>query len=351
MYLHTARHGEEVSKTTHTTPKMVVLSALVFVFLGLTAASARLQRSELHSGYQEEPLKQANGFQYGVQMDAGSSGTRVYVYKWAERVFHTVPPTLTQIAGDPLYNHKQEPGISTFAENPSGAGPSIQGLLDSAQAALKKEGIDDVSGVPVFLGATAGMRMLAPAQVTAIFHSVRSTVANSKFMYNADYIRVLSGEEEGVFGWLAANWLLGTFKGPSDKTYGALDLGGASTQTTFHPEEAILADFFPLDVARTSHQLYTHSYLYFGNDESRFRMLDSLVNESSSTAINPCYPEGYSMNGSTVSPDHPGVSFKGSSDWQDCMAQTKKLITDLQPNDEKDCIHSSHSECTFAGAQ
>ena len=79
-------------------------------------------------------------------------------------------------------------------------------------------------------------------------------------------------------------------------------------------------------------------------------MLDSLVNESSSTAINPCYPEGYSISGSTVSPDHPGVSFKGSSDWQDCMAQTKKLITDLQPNDEKDCIHSSHSECTFAGA-
>ena len=327
-----------------------MLPLLVFV-LGLAAANARLQRSELHAGYQE-PLKQANGFQYGVQMDAGSSHTTVYVYKWKERVFDTVPPSLTQIEGDPLFHDNQEPGISDFAENPSGAGPSIQGLLDSAQAALKKDGIDDVSGVPVFLGATAGMRMLPPAQVTAILHSVRSTVATSKFMYEADFIRVLSGEEEGVFGWLAANWLQGTFQGPSDKTYGALDLGGASTQTTFHPDEAILADFFPLDVARTSHQLYTHSYLYYGNDQARFRMLDSLVNESTPLApvTNPCYPKGFSQKGGTVSPGHPDVSFTGSSDWQGCMAQTKKLITDLQPADEKDCMQSSHSECTFAGA-
>ena len=298
----------------------------------------------------QTPSVQDNGFQYGIYLDAGSTGTRIYIYKWDKRDFDSVPPVLTQIVGNTLLNEKLTPGISSFAANPAGAVSNIKILLDAGIDKLKTEGITDHSTVPVFLGATAGMRMLDPHQVTAILKNIQATVKASGFMYNAEWIRVLSGEQEGVFGWISANWMLHTFNGPSDKTFGALDLGGASTQVTFHPDEAILDGFFPLEVATTCHQLYTHSYLYYGNDQARYRVLDGLVDTPSlakNVTTNPCFPTGYSSKG--ISPEHPDVIYVGSSNWEGCMAETKKLITDFQTTDKKDCLHSSHIDCTFTG--
>ena len=44
------------------------------------------------------------------------------------------------------------------------------------------------------------------------------------------FFRVISGEEEGVFGWITANHLAQTLLGTTAVSYGTLDLGGASTQ-------------------------------------------------------------------------------------------------------------------------
>ena len=153
--------------------------------------------------------------------------------------------------------------------------------------------------------------------------------------------RVLSGEEEGVFGWVAANSLLGQLNEESVKTIGALDLGGASTQATFHPEEEILAGFFPLTIAQTEHRLYTHSYLYYGADQARFRMYDDLVaaSPSKTTVTNPCFPTGYEG-------EYNGAVLVGSSDWSACLAAASKLITDFQ---KQQCLHSNHERCSFDG--
>ena len=314
-----------------------------------------------------QPQAHSNGFSYGIQMDAGSSGTRLYVYKWDARVFTSIPPTITQVTTETSWNKKQRPGISSCANNPSDAGASIQPLLTFAiDTILKGEGVTDLSQVPVFLGATAGMRILPPSSVNAILKSVQSTIQKAGFMYNAEWIRVLSGEEEGAYGWIAANSLLGTLSGDSTNTVGALDLGGASTQSTFHPIESILADFFPLEIADISHQLYTHSYLYYGADQARYRMYDNLVSAGEAhaaqaaatgmkdpvtTVTNPCFPLGYS---SRSDPNHPSIVFQGSSDWSSCLAAATKLIQDYQPlmpssPNGVQCLHSDHERCTFNG--
>ena len=314
----------------------------------LTAATAFTSTPSVHS----------NGFQYGIQMDAGSSGTRLYVYKWNARIFKELPPSLTQVMTEESWSKKQNPGISTFGTNPTGAGASIQPLLDFAiDVVLKSEGVTDVSTVPVFLGATAGLRMLAPSTVTAILTSVQSTVKNAGFMYKKEWIRVLSGEEEGAFGWVAANSLLGTLtSNDTSTTVGALDLGGASTQSTFHPSESILAGLFPLSIANVSHSLYTHSYLYYGADQARYSMYLDLIQAASKTpgtdtgkiVINPCFPTGYE---STSDVNNPTIVFKGSSDWNACLAAATKLITDYQPltpssSKSVECLHSDHERCT-----
>ena len=255
---------------------------------------------------------------------------------------------------------KTTPGISSYASHPTEAGTSIQPLLNFAiETVLHAEGVTDLSGVPVFLGATAGMRMLPPATITSILSSIQTTVQAAGFMYNPEWIRVLSGEEEGTFGWVAANSLLGTLTNSSTETVGALDLGGASTQVTFHPDESILAGFFDLNIASSQHRLYTHSYLYYGADQARLRLFADLIAAAAAAAgsangaavVNPCFPTGYTAAADST---HPTVLFTGSSDWEACLAAATKLITDYQPLTPSSpagvqCLHSDHQRCTFNG--
>ena len=56
----------------------------------------------------------------------------------------------------------------------------------------------------------------------------------NKFLYKKGYTTVISGEDEAVYDWVTVNFLKGAFSGKSKaKTYGALDMGGASHQNAF----------------------------------------------------------------------------------------------------------------------
>ena len=111
------------------------------------------------------------------------------------------------------------------------------------------------------------MRVIPVETAEAIMTSVRASFASSGFRFDSDdWARIISGEEEGGYGWLAANWLAGTLNGDGEKaltnTIGALDLGGASTQISFRPtSESILASYFLVSVNDLSAGIYTHSYL------------------------------------------------------------------------------------------
>lgn len=95
-----------------------------------------------------------------------------------------------------------------------------------------------------------------------------------------------SGDEEGSFGWLTANYLLGTFDiSPGDTpkpSIGALDLGGASTQITFQPSSDILAGYFPIYLGlkeEVQYDLYSHSFLRFGQDQARLRTYQKAIDD------------------------------------------------------------------------
>jgi len=68
-------------------------------------------------------------WQYGVVIDAGSSGSRVHVYKWLKASKALSRGTPASLSSLPVletkkkWTHKIHPGISTFAETPSLVGP------------------------------------------------------------------------------------------------------------------------------------------------------------------------------------------------------------------------------------
>lgn len=275
---------------------------------------------------------------FAVQIDAGSTGSRVFIYAWERResvfsagsIEHSMT-TPTQVD----WSIQTKPGLSKFG-TAAAAGASLVPLLDFAKERLGKAGCPAIASVPLFLGATAGMRVLHPDDVTAILNSVRRTVRAAGFLLRRDEdVRVLSGEEEGVFGWIAVNWLSKTYAADtSTGSLGALDLGGASTQITFRPTESILDGYFPLTINDRTTDLYTHSYLYYGRDEALELQAAALLLAGKHS--NPCFPVG--ANDTSV------YRLPGSADSAACAQSVDTLIDVSVP-----CMHADRTRCSFLG--
>ena len=79
-------------------------------------------------------------------------------------------------------------------------------LLDFARAIVPAE---QQRHAVLLLRATAGMRLVPPAAAQRIYDSLYDAVrTHGAFSPTRTLFGTLSGEDEGVFGWLAVNQLL-----------------------------------------------------------------------------------------------------------------------------------------------
>ncbi|XP_070312350.1 ectonucleoside triphosphate diphosphohydrolase 2 isoform X3 [Odocoileus virginianus] len=198
--------------------------------------------------------------------------------------------------------HTPGGGISSYADNPSGAGQSLVECLNQALRDVPKE---RHVGTPLYLGATAGMRLLnltSPEASANVLAAVTQTLTQYPFDFRG--ARILSGQDEGVFGWVTTNYLLenfikygwvGRWFRPRKGTLGAMDLGGASTQITFEtasPAEDP-ANEVQLRLYGQRYRVYTHSFLCYGRDQVLRTLLASAVQ---TRGPHPCWPQGYSAH-------------------------------------------------------
>lgn len=239
-------------------------------------------------------------FSYLAMIDAGSSGCRAHVYRYGK---------LGTITG-PLYilpqhvSKKIKPGLSSFAKNPHDAGPSLQQLVD-----FVKEQVPEAfqATTPIWLKATAGLRMVASNERDAILSSVRQFLGNkehSPFIFRSSYASVISGSEEGGFGWIAYNYLKKII-GPKATAlgtapYAVVEMGGASTQVTQvarTPEEvAQIPNNYRFDFTIEGEKfvLYTHSYLGFGAEAARESLNKYFIANTKHHDISPIAEPGSS---------------------------------------------------------
>ena len=185
----------------------------------------------------------------------------------------------------------------------------LKPLLNFAETILHEKN-ESFSEFPIFLKATAGMRILDPADRTRVINACRDVLGNktySHFKFEKEYARVISGEEEAIYGWAGANFVLGSLLKSSEGSgtvinpqphHGTVELGGASSQITFYqPNEDVMSNLFKLQIGQGKHwNLYAHSFLYFGINEAWNRM-GALIStgesaEIESTVHNPCLPGG-----------------------------------------------------------
>jgi len=249
-----------------------------------------------------------DAFSYLAMIDAGSSGCRAHVYRYGK---------LGTISG-PLYilpqhdSKKVKPGLSSFASHPQDAGASLEGLIDFMKQQVPEA---DWPVTPIWLKATAGLRMLPAEQSEAVLESIRSYLGDktkSPFLFRPAWARIIPGNEEGGFGWIAYNYLkriIGPKRSPysTETPYAVVEMGGASAQVSQVAPSAAAAQLIPpqyrftFTIEKETYQLYTHSYLGFGGEQGRMHLNKYLIDMSTHSGAalaaamiqDPCLNPGY----------------------------------------------------------
>ncbi|NWI17455.1 ENTP3 diphosphohydrolase, partial [Crypturellus soui] len=299
------------------------------------------------------------GLKYGIVLDAGSSRTTIYVYEWpAEKENDT--GVVSQIFKCSV----EGPGISSYENNPGALAKPFDDCLNKVKERIPVHLHKNTSA---YLGATAGMRLLRLQNETAaseVLASIQSYFRAQPFEFRG--AQIITGPEEGVYGWITANYLMGNFlernlwrtwvRPYREETMGALDLGGASTQISFIPEHFQHYSNSTLQVKLYGYEynVYTHSFQCYGRDEAEKRLLALLLHKSraSSNVDNPCYPQNYetaftmkSFFGSLCTQSlRPGnydpnqlVKFRGTGDPALCQELVSLLFNVTACRDREEC--------------
>jgi guanosine-diphosphatase len=226
--------------------------------------------------------------QYVLMIDAGSTGSRIHVYK-----FNNCGPVPELENEEFKMTEKSVGGLSKYADDPIAAAKTLDPLMAVAMENVPEK----LKGCsPVAVKATAGLRKIGPQKSDAILKQVREHLEKDyPFPVVSDQkggVAVMDGADEGVYAWITTNYLLGKIGGP-DKTETAavFDLGGGSTQIVFQPtfkagkaggmpEKLAEGDHkFSLDFGGQKFELYQHSHLGYGLMEARNAIHRLLVND------------------------------------------------------------------------
>ncbi|KAI1277974.1 Ectonucleoside triphosphate diphosphohydrolase 7 [Halotydeus destructor] len=238
----------------------VRLFLLVGILLFIIVFTARTLNSRNIDVYNEMSNVEFNDnivdikdyLRYAVLIDAGSSGSRVHIYTW--------PPhsgdkrQLLKIRYLKDENGKDvakriNPGLSSCSKEPSSSSEYIRPLIDFAARSVPSSKHHET---PLFILATAGMRLLDKSTQEAILDNLRRDIPkNHSFHFPPNHAQVITGKEEGIYSWITVNYLMGRFDHSVNaeqpvainlnnspittrqRTIGMLEMGGASVQIAF----------------------------------------------------------------------------------------------------------------------
>lgn len=244
---------------------------------------------------------------WGIIFDAGSTGSRVHIYRFRlddalpapqleDEIFVEVKPGLSAFVPQGVGHDANSRNIGAGA--PLGMGPdaAAESLRPLMELCVEQIPASAHKNTPISLRATAGLRLLGTEASEAILASIRVLFASYPFPFAHADVEVMGGSEEGVFAWLTVNYLTGMLReqkasrddpkhanGPAPRdhppTAAILDLGGASTQIVFEPDfdswsalqPAQQSNLYTLPYGENKYFLYETSYLGYGLMEARRR--------------------------------------------------------------------------------
>jgi len=271
-------------------------------------------------------------------------------------------------------------GISSLAENLDDIPAYLAPLLNHAQTHIPPS---LHSETPLFLLATAGMRLLSPEHQAALLQATCQYLKHhSSFRIDdpspigpcGSSVRIISGEEEGLFGWISVNYLMDGFGSSSSdrSTYGFLDMGGASTQIAFEPspeEQEKTRNLMDVRLRfmngnEITHKIFVTTWLGYGTNQARERYVGQAIKQhersrpgpsiedpppSADVIEDPCLPSGLALAESPVYAE-PSTSHErkthtllGAGSLEHCLQQTLPLLNKTAPCPDPPCLFNGVS--------
>uniref|UniRef100_A0A646QD70 Ectonucleoside triphosphate diphosphohydrolase 4 n=1 Tax=Hemiscolopendra marginata TaxID=943146 RepID=A0A646QD70_9MYRI len=337
-----------------------------------------------------DPNETLEDLRYAVIIDAGSSGSRVFIYVWPPHTGN--PKELLNIF--PLKDHdgnpsmkKIEPGLSSSVGKSAGAATDyIAPLLDFAVDIIPKKHHKET---PLYILATAGMRLLNSSLQASILDDLRTNIPKRySFSFTENSAEVISGTQEGIYQWISMNYILGRFDHKSDaplvmvdidkqssespvifrkQTVGIMDMGGASMQIAFEITSKVQYDMlherskeniaeFNLGClehgAEHMYRTYVTTYLGLGANEALEYYNDYLISSAMKNISNgqvrknvlfrvhdPCRPLDYvqrinrtvpiSGSNETTADTYIIFHLKGTGNFDKCRETLRLVLTNL----------------------
>lgn len=173
-------------------------------------------------------------------IDAGSSGSRLYVYEIKDngRKIDLLYPDSAQ------KSKSKGRALSSIANH----NDSVSAFLDTM--ANKYASPDTTEIIPLYILATAGMRMVPEGRADSIYQKmhVQATKLQEAKKYQRLHLEkamTISGRYEGLYAWIAANHKYKKLKindptsskAPASSSFGILEIGGASMQIAFEMDK------------------------------------------------------------------------------------------------------------------
>ncbi|XP_039554260.1 ectonucleoside triphosphate diphosphohydrolase 4 isoform X2 [Passer montanus] len=191
---------------------------------------------------------------YGIVVDCGSSGSRVFVYCWPRH--NGNPKDLLDIqqmrdsSRKPVVM-KIKPGISEFASSPDKVSDYISPLLSFAAEHVPRSKHKET---PLYILCTAGMRILPESQQKAILEDLLTDIpVHFDFLFSDSHAEVISGKQEGVYAWIGINFVLGRFEHTDDEDEAVVEVQVPGSE---HRDFSL----FPTD--------FSHGFFCFPEDEA-----------------------------------------------------------------------------------
>lgn len=231
-------------------------------------------------------------------IDAGSSGTRLFLYRVEPGPLARVEKLLEQEFAT-MASGAREDGINNFVRPDDPVAQAsvvpevIDPLLEHAGEFLARSGIRRAD-VEVNLFATAGMRysenLHGREAVDRLYGTIRDGIAARGFTVG-ETRTTCGNEEEGVWTWVNLNDLVRDVFESANAPLGIIEIGGSSMQISFPTDE-------PPDPARHVHPVSINgrrfavscrSFLGLGQDDARKEMRRRLGPQGSAV----CFPTGF----------------------------------------------------------
>uniref|UniRef100_A0A8C0B4D6 nucleoside diphosphate phosphatase n=1 Tax=Buteo japonicus TaxID=224669 RepID=A0A8C0B4D6_9AVES len=225
---------------------------------------------------------------YGIMFDAGSTGTRIHIFKFTQQPKET--PKLTHETFKAL-----KPGLSAYADDVE---KSSQGIKELLEVAKKEVPMELWKFTPLVLKATAGLRLLPGEKAQKLLNKVKEIFQASPFFVRDNCVSIMNGTDEGISAWITINFLTGSLDDPQKRSVGMLDLGGGSTQITFLPrtETSPAGHTTSFQMFNNTYKLYSYSYLGLGLMSARLAILGGVEGKplgEGEELISPCLPPGF----------------------------------------------------------